>query len=350
MPFDTPNSGIGLSEAAARFEAILTPETDNQADTDSATPTEEVATEEVAAADTSTEETPAEDDDAALVNELDNEEGEDGEAETGEEEATDEDAEAEEAADPLKQLFTVKIQGKEEQVSLEEALKGYQRNADYTRKAMALAEEKKAFEPEREAVALERQQYAELLPILIAQIESGLGGSGEPPLELLDTNPAEYMRQERLYREQQERLAAARAEKQRLDQIAQEEQGQAMQRYIAESGAKLAEAMPRWKKPEVWAADAAKLKEYGAKLGFSAEELEHTYDHRAILALYKAMRYDEIMSKRPQPQAQERPKPAAAGAAKPVQQRKVSELTRDKQRLAKTGSVKDAAAIFGKLL
>lgn len=348
MPIDTPNSGIGLSEAAARFEAILEPATpETPADTDSsAAPTEDAApvSTEALAADTTSEETPdVEDEDGDLADDVDS-------AETDEVEATAEDEDAEPAAeDPLKQLFTVKIQGKEEQVSLDEALKGYQRNADYTRKAMTLADEKKAFEPEREAVRFERQQYAELLPILIQQIEAGF--AGEPDVALLDTNPAEYIRQERLYREQHERLAAAGAEKSRLDKIAAEERDAAVKRLIAHSGAELAKAMPKWRDPQAWAADSAKLKSYGEQLGFSAQELEHTFDHRAILALYKAMRYDEIVAKRPKPQQQEgRPKPAPAGAAKPVQQRQVSELTRAKQRLAKTGSVKDAAALFGKLL
>lgn len=46
-------------------------------------------------------------------------------------------------ADPaIPSTYTVKINGVEEQVSMEEALKGYQRQADYTRKTQELASER----------------------------------------------------------------------------------------------------------------------------------------------------------------------------------------------------------------
>jgi len=70
------------------------------------------------------------------------------------------DEEAEESAQPegdadeevaeedprLEETYQVKIDGEEVEVSLKEALAGYQRQADYTRKAQALANEKQEFE------------------------------------------------------------------------------------------------------------------------------------------------------------------------------------------------------------
>lgn len=349
---DTP-AGIGISEAASRIEALLTEPSDTTQETPAAeaATTEQAATEEVeaSAADTPADKTPPEENsDDPGIDEGDYASDE-AEGDEADDEATTEEEPDEAAPDVMKQLFTVKISGKEEQVSLDEALKGYQRSADYTRKAMALAEERRAFEPEREAIKTEREQYAQLLPVLIQQIEAGL--EQEPDWEaLIDQNPAEYVRQERLWREKQERLAAARSERERLNSLAIEEEKAAIGRAIAASGAELAKAMPAWKDPNRWGTDRQKLKEYGAKLGFSEEELEHTYDHRAILALYKAMRYDEIMAKRPKPQPSQGPKPAAAGAATSQQKREVSDITRAKQRLAKTGRVKDAASIFNQLL
>lgn len=345
---DTP-AGIGISEAASRIEALLTEPSETETPSAQAATNDKAETEEVEASAT---DTPADKTPPVETSEDDPDAGEadvtDGE-EADEEVTTEDEAEEQADSDITKQTFTVKIGGKEEQVTLEEALKGYQRTVDYTRKSMALAEEKKAFEPEREAVLLERQQYAQLLPVLIQQIEAGL--EQEPDWDaLIDQNPAEYVRQERLWREKQERLAAARAEQERLKSLAIEEEKAAIGRAIAASGAKLAEAMPQWRDPKRWGADRQKLKEYGAKLGFSEEELEHTYDHRAILALYKAMRYDEIMAKRPKPQPSNGPKPASAGAAAPQNKREVSDITRAKQRLAKTGRVKDAANIFAQLL
>ena len=65
------------------------------------------------------------------------------------EEAPAEEAEVQEEGeeDPrLEETYQVKIDGEEVEVSLKEALAGYQRQADYTRKAQALAAEKQEFE------------------------------------------------------------------------------------------------------------------------------------------------------------------------------------------------------------
>jgi hypothetical protein len=59
------------------------------------------------------------------------------------------DGDEEEASAPeldLTRLVTVKVDGEDVQVPLSEALKGYSREADYSRKTMALAEERKGIE------------------------------------------------------------------------------------------------------------------------------------------------------------------------------------------------------------
>lgn len=67
------------------------------------------------------------------------------EAEESEEEV--EETEEDEEADPsLEETYQVKVDGEVVEVSLKEALEGYQRQADYTRKAQALAAEKQELE------------------------------------------------------------------------------------------------------------------------------------------------------------------------------------------------------------
>lgn len=342
---DTPAiQGIGIREAASRFEALLSPE--ETQDAPEATPATQAAEEAVATDDVA--DAPVEtDEDDVIAEEADQSEEDVDEEAT--EEVTAEDEEAPEAEDEKGKLYTVKIDGKEEQVTLEEALKGYQREAVFTRKSMALAEEKKSFEPERDAVRLERAQYAQLLPVLVQQIKASM--DQEPDWErLIDHNPAEYIRQEKLWTEKKERLSAAQQEQARLNALAEEEYRAQLAETVKQNGAKLAEAMPQWKTPERWNADKAKLLDYGQKVGWSADELNATYDNRAVITLYKAMRYDEIMAKRPKPTAKTSPKPATAGAvtSKPVKQ--VSDLSRAKQRLSKTGKVRDAASLFELLL
>jgi hypothetical protein len=345
--------GIGLAEAAAQFEALADNTSDTQAPEDTAPPTSDTQadTEQVEAsaqAETSEEKTPPSDND-------DTEDADDSiEAETDDEEGAEEDeatTDEDDTADPeklLSQTFTVKISGKEEKVTLKEALAGYQRTADYTRSKMALSEEKKAFVSEREAVTVERGQYAQLLPILVQQLEAGM--EKEPDWDDLITNdPAEYVRQEKLWREKQGRLAAAREEQKRLGEEKQAEARRELETAIRKSGQELGKLMPAWKEPQRWEADRAKLMEYGTKLGFSPEEMGQTYDHRAVMALYKAMRYDELMAKKPVPVKQPSPKPVSSGSAASRATRKPSDLQRAKQRLATSGRVRDAASLFEQL-
>ena len=67
---------------------------------------------------------------------------------------TEQTEEAEEPEDPETppQKFTVKIDGEAHEVTLEEALKGYQRESDYRQKTMALAEQRKAFEQRQKEI------------------------------------------------------------------------------------------------------------------------------------------------------------------------------------------------------
>lgn len=356
---DTSNStGIGVREAAGRLEAFLSEPSETQTphETDAtAAKTEEVEAQQAEAA---ADETPPSHDgedtgDAEAVDADDSAEGnaehdEDGAA--ADEAAADKDQEAH-SEELLNRQFPVKIDGKDETITLKEALAGYQRTADYTRKTMALAEEKKAFEPERDAVRLERAQYAQLLPVLIQEIQQSI--LAEPDWEaLMASNPVEYVRQDKLWREKQGRLAAAQAEQARLKEEYEQDQQRAISEAIRTGREELVKVMPEWKNADRWTSDREKLLAYGQSIGYQADDLKHTYDPRAIVALYKAMRYDEIMAKRPKPQPSRGPKPATAGNAvtNSPAVRQTSDVTRAKQRLAKTGRVRDAASLFEQFL
>lgn len=348
---ETPSQGIGLQEAATRFEALFSEPSETEkkpveqaAQHDEAETSDEV---EALAADDAAEKTPS--DDEADIADTDDDAADD--------EASD-DADDEPAAPTdLDTLVTVKVDGKEEQVSLREALAGYSRTADYTRAKMALADDKRSFQKEREtftqerdAVRTERQQYAQILPLLLEELKSAYQ---EPDWDKLADNPTEFLRQQNLWRERQDRVAAAEEEQQRLYQTRLQEEREAIGSAIRASGAKLAEAMPQWKDQKRWEADRAKLIEYGVSQGYAPDELERTYDYRAILMVHKAMKYDEIVAKRQLAQKQQSnqgPKPAPVGSANRQPPRSVSNVNRAKQRLSKTGRVQDAATVFEALL
>lgn len=335
-------SGAGLVEAATKFEALLAG--DNSPTTQTTEPADAAIVED---SDSNTEPLNAQSSEDETPPEASNEEADGAEEDEGAANAED----SEESQEPEVQLVTVKIDGKEEQIPLEEAIKGYQRHADYSRKMAEVKQGRESLQAELAEVKQERAQYAELLNALSAQLAQQT--EQEPNWEeLYQSNPLEYVRQKDLWRDRQERLAAASQEQQRLAALQAQEQQALIASTIQESQQKLVEAVPEWKDQKRWEQDRKAIREFGNKLGFSDEELSQAYDHRAVLALYKAMKYDAIMANKPLPNKKgTAPKVASAGSQAnlpPTKPKK--EIFSAKQRLAKSGRLGDAAALFEKLI
>ena len=285
-------------------------------------------------------------DDAASVDEELDVQDDESSDETKDEQSEDSD-ETEEDEQP--QVFTVKVDGKEVEVTLDELQKGYSRTQDYTRKTQQIAEARKAVEAETAAIRAEREQYAQLLGALQQQLES----AGEQPIDwdrLYAEDPIEWLRQKELARDKQERQAAIQSEQQRLSQLTVQQQTEEMKAKLAQEQELLISAVPEWKDPQKAKAEKALLVEFGRKIGFSEDELKNVYDHRAVIALRKAALYDQMVSKRKdiKPVVNNGPRPVKPSAAGRVSS--TTEGTRAKQRLAKTGRVDDAARAIELLL
>lgn len=254
------------------------------------------------------------------------------------------DEETEEQEQP--QVFTVRVDGKEVDVTLDELQKGYSRTLDYTRKTQQIAEVRKQTEGELQAVRAERGQYAQLLSALEAQVQQ----AAQPNIDwdrLYNEDPLEWVRQREVMRDNQDRSAAIQSEQQRLSQLSQQEQAQFMQQKLQHEQEALLAAIPDWKDAKKAQAEKALLLEFGQKIGFTQDELKNVVDHRAVLMLRKAALYDQMMSKRGniKPVTNNGPRPAKPGAAGRVSNS--TEVVRAQQRVAKTGRVDDAAnAIF----
>lgn len=267
-----------------------------------------------------------------------------GEAETeAEEESEPEEPEAEEEQQP--DTHVVKIDGVEIPVTLDELKNGYQRDADYRRKTAQVAEERRALEPEKQALAAERKRVADQLDTLSKLLEQPLY-----PQEEMDwlraNNPGEFAaRMVEIQNRHNDKLAVA-AEQQRLDGLARQQQAETAQRTRQEELERLYGVKPEWKDPAKLGVALDQMRGALVKVGFPAAELDSVTDHRLVLLLEKAAKFDALSAKAPVAKAKaEAVKTAKPGVA--AQQRApVTEITRAKQRLAKTGRVEDAAALF----
>lgn len=322
------SQAMNVADAATAISAMMAPE-EGQAEVDETQPVEE--------SDEDTETAASEEETSGV---------EDAPEEESAEEQSEESDESEEQEQA--QTFTVKVDGKEVAVTLEELQNGYSRTQDYTRKTQQIAEVRKQVEQETQAVRAERQQYAQLLGALQAQLQAT-----EPQVDLdrlYHEDPIEWVRQKEVMRERQEKAIAIQAEQQRLAQLSQYEQQRAMEEQLSSQKDALLAALPEWRDPKKAKAEKALVVESAKAAGFSEEDLKSVYDHRLVLLLRKAGLYDQMMSKRQgiKPVVNNGPRPAKPGAAGRVST--TTESTRAKQRLAKTGRVDDAASAIELLL
>jgi hypothetical protein len=329
-------SELGLAEAAAAISALSDgpePQPEAKVEQDASAEVEETE----ASADEDTE-TSYEDDQASEEDSSDYEESETVEA--AEDDAED--------APALDSLVTVKINGKTQKVTLKEAIDGYQRQADYQGKTQALAEQRKALETERRQSEEYRNYYAQQLQVMEQQLQQIL--PQEPNWEQLHRDdPINFPIIEKQWRDLKERAAYTQAEQARLASIASHEEQAKLKQLVNMGRDFIVEKMPEWKDEAKWNSARSQLRAYGQKAGYTEEELAQAYDPRAIILLEKARRYDALQANRPKPQPVNKgPKPLKAGnvASSP---RQSTDIAKVKQRLKSSGSINDAAALFGML-
>ena len=214
------------------------------------------------------------------------------EPEEGAEAVAEEPAEAEAAAESEDMVDL----GNGEQVPLSELLKGYSRQSDYTRKTQELAEQRKAFEAERAGIDQERQQALAGLQQLSAQLQAELARTQPSPQDLEQLrlrDPAEWSA--RMYEQQQRQQLVQFAQAQQA-QVEAQERAQRVPQEIAALQAKLPEFADNFESHYRKTGEWAMSPEGG---GLSPEEWDATFDHRHVIVLEKARRYDEATRQTP---------------------------------------------------
>ena len=258
---------------------------------------------------------------------------------------SDEDVDEDEAED--EQQFTVKVDGKDVAVSLDELQKGYSRTEDYTRKTQALAQERKAAQAELEQVRTERAQYAQLLGALQEQLQQS-----QQPLDmdrLREEDPIEWVRQREMQRENNEKMLAIQSEQQRVNQAEQVVKQQQMQAFLQSQKEQLLTVVPQLSDPKFAQAEKGRWIEAGKSIGFSEQELNGINDHRVLLALKTIADYNGMVAKRKQVSS-DKPKAKTVRPGVAPRKNQSSAVKQAQQRLARSGNAKDAASLIENFL
>jgi len=231
------------------------------------------------------------------------------------EDTTDQEDDDEEAEEEV-QLYKVKIDGEEAEVTLEEALSGYQRERTFHKRMNEISQKSKAIEAESAETKRLRDEYARGLQ----QLEQALRVP-EPNWEELrrtKTNE-EFASIHAEYQIQQSNLAKIQHQQQAIMSQQQAEVQAQYQNHLKAEFDTMLDKIPAWRDEKVREAERSKVISYAkSKMGYTDDEIAQASDHRAIVTLRKAMLYDELMGGKTQAKRKVKvaPKMVKAGSPK----------------------------------
>lgn len=267
------------------------------------------------------------------------------------EEAEPEEEEALVAAD--KYVLPLGEGGENIEVEADEVKNLILRQKDYTQKTQSLAETRKQLDAERNSIRAIQQIGSELQQEYEALRKTEELEVDQEYWDRLKTdNPMQYMIEKQELQERNLERGKSQAKLNSLHQQMQNQQQLEFNQRLAEEQLKLAEAIPEWQDQQRAQEERTQLRAYGLSMGFSEKELSEVYDSRAVRVLRSAMKWEDLQSKKGSLKRKALQVPASAGAtlAQANPRRKHTELTKAKQRLAKSGKRTDATAAFQLML
>ena len=271
-------------------------------------------------------------------------EGEQEEAvdETAEED--DDDQEAEEAdEEPAETLYTVKVDGQERQVSLDELRRGYSGQEYIQEQMRTVAEGRKQIEQMYHQLQQETQQVTALRQ----QLETGgIPTQPTPPSrDLFEKDPIGYMEAKIKYDDDLAKWQEKAQELQAVTTRQQQMQQQALAYTLQQEMAKLQQAIPEFADREKGPQLRNAILETGVEYGFAPEELSEVADSRAVRVLHDAMKYRQLMAARGDVQKKvDKARPMVKpGAKQSANAGKAKQRKQAEGRMRSTGSVDDVA-------
>ena len=291
--------------------------------------------------------------DQAMPSEVDAYESEDFDAEPDEEDQTDEDADDGEYEE--QDVYTVRVNGEDVDVTLDEALKGYQRESDYTRKTQQLAEQRKQLETEQsefQAVQAQtaqlRDAYGQTLQQLQQQLQTGLQQEPDWDAAYEQLDAKEYTRLVQDWNARKDNLQKVQIEQARVAKEQAKESEAMMRAHLAQQSELMLEKLPQWRDEKVRTTERDALITYAKSLGYTDDEIANAADHRAIVALYHSWQLSKLNASKPEAKKRVRKAPKMAKAGVPRSKNEVASRRKAKlaDRHASEGSIASAVDLL----
>ena len=244
------------------------------------------------------------------------------------------------------EFYSVKVNGQEKQVSLDDLKQGYS-GQEYVQQGMQdVANKRKEAENVYEALNNERQQLAEIYQ----QLQNG--GVASPPTkptkETFEADPIGYMQENLAYEEKKAEYDKQMAQLQGVSQQNSEAQQHARQAFVQEQMQILQKDIPEFADEKTASKLKNNLVSIGMKhYGYSNAEIEQITDARAIKVLNDARKYQNIIAGKTKAEVKTKGaksvvKPGAKKMATPDSKIR----SRQKAKLRETGSIDDAVGLI----
>jgi hypothetical protein len=266
-----------------------------------------------------------------------------------EEEDSDTEAEAEEDVDIDELDIDVVVDGEEQKVKLKDL------KANYSGEKAIEKRLQEASEARTYAVHHGQQLYIalEAEAVRLARIDDFLQKVVEPEIDWEDlkkTNPARYLLERDRQREAKEKQDLVRSELTQTQVKQQKLIEQATDAYTTQEARALIKSIPEFADAEKAAPMMQKLANAASAYGYTPQEVGAVMDHRAMLVLRDAMKYQELMNGKQQTVKKTVPstallRPNAAKSNKPMSTAKKLQEGLRKKAMA-TGKVEDVAALL----
>ena len=243
--------------------------------------------------------------------------------------------------EPEPTYYTVKVQGQDYDVSLEELKAGYSRDNDYRIKTETLAIERNQFKEEQskqqEVLSEKLAQLDQMQNFAKQQLQIDAQGLDE----LMQSDPVEGMRKRH---ELETRARQIHQQNAYIEQQKADEHG----KFLQEEQKKMYLTIPELKNPETRDGFNKNLVNYLEELDFSSDEISQVNDHRYVKLIADGMKYRALQKRKPQlKQKVAGATPVLKGGVVTSKETKNARAKTDKMaRFKKTGSIEDATELL----
>lgn len=261
--------------------------------------------------------------------------------------------EDEQPSESNQELYKVVVDGQEQEVNLEELTKGYSRQSDYTRKTEKLSQDRKSVEElkneytrQSEEAKIKRDQYEKQLQVLSEQLRSS-----EQKVDLdrlYQEDPAEYVRAKAEQDRRKELIEQANQEQERIRSEKQQESEKVYSQYLENEKQLLAQKLPIYADKEKGADFVKNLTNYAKEIGYNDQEISMLVDHRSVIMLANAYRYDKLKKANLKNKKVTKVSKVVSSSSPKIQDDSdvAKRMKSKKANLKKTGKVNDAVSVL----